>query len=153
MFAKSLISLCLFTEEICQSLLLYKIAFIADSPNFYGIRNDLLFVLCFIDLYFLFLKAALLTFATFVATSNEPLTAERAFVTLSLFNILRFPLGMLPFQIPSVLRANVSLNDGSLDVSFKRLTAFLLYDEINPDNLETREQPASGMYYSDVNIK
>ena len=37
-------------------------------------------------------------------------------------------------------------------VSTNRLSTFLQLDEIDPDNLETREQPASGMYYSDVNI-
>ena len=37
-------------------------------------------------------------------------------------------------------------------VSMKRLSTFLQHDEIDPDNLETSEQPASGMYYSDVNI-
>ena len=94
--------------------------------------------------YVLFiLKVAFATFATFVATSDEPLTAERAFVALSLFNILRFPLSMLPNLISSLVQANVSM---------KRLSTFLQQDEIDPDNLETREQPASGMYCSDVNI-
>ena len=37
-------------------------------------------------------------------------------------------------------------------VSMNRLSTFLQLDEIDPDNLETREQPASGMYYSNVNI-
>ena len=37
-------------------------------------------------------------------------------------------------------------------VSMNRLSTFLQLDEIDPDNLEIREQPASGMYYSDVNI-
>ena len=71
------------------------------------------------------------------------MTAERAFVALSLFNILRFPLSMLPFLISNIVQASVSLN---------RLSRFLQNDEIDPDNLETREQAASGMYYSDVNI-
>ena len=71
------------------------------------------------------------------------MTAERAFVALSLFNILRFPLFMLPFLISMMIQASVSM---------KRLNTFLQHDEIDPDNLETREQPASGMYYSDVNI-
>ena len=93
---------------------------------------------------FLFLKVALATFGTFVASSDEPLTADRAFVALSLFNILRFPLSMLPFLISNIVQASVSM---------KRLSTFLQHDEIDPDNLETREQPASGMYYSDVNIK
>ena len=37
-----------------------------------------------------------------------------------------------------------------VSVSLKRLSTFLQHDEIDPDNLETREQAASGMYYSDV---
>ena len=86
---------------------------------------------------------ALATFGTFVAANDEPLTAERAFIALSLFNILQFPLSMFPTLISNIVQASVSL---------KRLSTFLQHDEIDPDNLETREQPASGMYYSDVNI-
>ena len=85
-------------------------------------------------------KVALATFGAFVAISDEPLTAERAFVALSLFNILQFPLTMFPHLISSIVQASVSL---------KRLSKFY---EIDPDNLETREQAASGMYYSDVII-
>ena len=90
------------------------------------------------------LKVALATFGTFVASSDEPLTAERVFVALSLFNILRAPLFTLPLLISYIVQVSVSM---------KRLSTFLQHDEIDPDNLETREQPASGMYYSDVNIK
>ena len=95
------------------------------------------------DTLSLLFKVALATFGTFVATSDDPLTAERAFVALSLFNILQFPLAMLPNLISSLVQVSVSL---------KRLSRFLQNDEIDPDNLETREQAASGMYYSDVNI-
>ena len=91
----------------------------------------------------MFLKVALATFGTFVAAHDKPLTAERAFVALSLFNILRFPLSMLPFLISNIVQVNVSM---------KRLSTFLQQDEIDPDNLETREQAASGMCYSDVDI-
>ena len=98
--------------------------------------------LCWLTFVLVF-KVALATFGTFVATSGEPLTAERAFVALSLFNILRFPLTMLPNLISNIVQASVSL---------KRLSKFLQNDEIDPDNLETREQAASGMYYSDVII-
>ena len=99
-------------------------------------------IISVMTLSFLF-KVALATFGTFVATSDEPLTAERAFVALSLFNILQFPLAMFPHLISSIVQASVSL---------KRLSRFLQNDEIDPDNLETREQAASGMYCSDVNI-
>ena len=88
-------------------------------------------------------QVALATFGTFVATSDEPLTAERAFVALSLFNILSLPLVTLPILISMMVQASVSMT---------RLSTFLQHDEIDPDNLETREQAAFGMYYSDVNI-
>ena len=96
-------------------------------------------------LYLLFLKAALVAFATFVSVRDDPLTPDRVFVTLSLFNILHFPLLMLQFLKSSNVQARIPL---------KRLSVstFLQYDEIDPDNVETREQSASGMYYSDVNI-
>ena len=88
-------------------------------------------------------QVALATFGTFVATSDEPLTAEKAFVALSLFNILRLPLGMLPYVISMVIEASISM---------KRLSKFLQNNEIDPDNLETREQAASGTHYNDVII-
>ena len=48
---------------------------------------------------------ALTTFATYVLVdSNNQLTADKAFVALSLFNILRFPLAMLPMLITSLVQ-------------------------------------------------
>jgi len=88
-------------------------------------------------------QVALATFGTFVGVDDRPLTAERAFVALSLFNILRLPLSIFPAVISMIVQASVSM---------KRLSTFLQLEEIDPDNLETREQPASGMYYSDVSI-
>ena len=88
-------------------------------------------------------QVALATFGTFVATSNEPLTAEKVFVALSLFNILRLPLLQLPVIISMVVQCSVSL---------KRLSTFLQYDEIDPNNLESREQPANGKCIHDVKM-
>ncbi|KAL9964349.1 hypothetical protein ACROYT_G027978 [Oculina patagonica] len=70
---------------------------------------------------------SLATFAIYVMTGNE-LTASKAFVAISLFNILRFPLVMLPNVIISLIQARVSL---------KRLTEFLSLEELDPDNVET----------------
>ena len=57
-------------------------------------------------------QVALATFATFsLANLNNPdegLTAERAFVALSLFNILRFPLSMLPRLISMLVQVGVA---------------------------------------------
>ena len=83
-----------------------------------------------------FLKVSLATFGIFVLTSDESLTAERAFVALSLFNILRFPMSMLPRLISSIIQASVSL---------KRLTTFLQNDELDPDNVHNIEETTVGM--------
>jgi len=86
------------------------------------------------------LKVSIATFGTFVVTSNESLTAERAFVALSLFNILRFPMSMLPRLISSIVQASVSL---------KRLNTFLQNDELDPDNVHNIEGAAVGMIMID----
>ena len=52
---------------------------------------------------FSYLQVALATFATYVLLGNK-LTADKAFVALSLFNILRFPLSMLPMMISFVVQ-------------------------------------------------
>ncbi|EDV20618.1 uncharacterized protein TRIADDRAFT_60846 [Trichoplax adhaerens] len=69
---------------------------------------------------------ALATFSTYVLTGNE-LNAEKAFVGLSLFNILRFPIGMLPAVISSIIQASVSV---------KRLSNFLENEELDPNSVE-----------------
>lgn len=50
-------------------------------------------------------QVALTTFAVYVRVDeNNILDAEKAFVSLSLFNILRFPLNMLPQVISSMVQ-------------------------------------------------
>lgn len=44
-----------------------------------------------------------ITFATYVALPGNILTAQKAFVSLALFNILRFPLVMLPNLVTSLI--------------------------------------------------
>ncbi|XDV45214.1 hypothetical protein PO909_013347, partial [Leuciscus waleckii] len=73
---------------------------------------------------------ALTTFAVFVTVSKDNiLDAEKAFVSLSLFNILRFPLNMLPQVISSIVQASVSL---------KRIQDFLNHDELDPESVDKR---------------
>ena len=49
-----------------------------------------------------------MTFATYslanANNSEERLTADKAFVALSLFNVLRFPLTMLPVVVTSLIQ-------------------------------------------------
>uniref|UniRef100_A0A3Q3KQC8 ATP-binding cassette, sub-family C (CFTR/MRP), member 3 n=1 Tax=Monopterus albus TaxID=43700 RepID=A0A3Q3KQC8_MONAL len=78
---------------------------------------------------------ALTTFAVYVTVDeNNILDAEKAFVSLSLFNILRFPLNMLPQVISSIVQASVSL---------KRVQGFLSHDEIDPNSVD-RKNTAAG---------
>ncbi|XP_068238012.1 multidrug resistance-associated protein 1-like isoform X2 [Palaemon carinicauda] len=78
---------------------------------------------------------SLATFATYVNISDENvLDAKTAFVSLSLFNLLRFPIAMLPMLISSLVQASVSL---------KRMNKFMNVDELDPnsvihDNQESR---------------
>ncbi|XP_055746362.1 ATP-binding cassette sub-family C member 3 isoform X2 [Salvelinus fontinalis] len=71
---------------------------------------------------------ALTTFAVYVTVDkNNILDAEKAFVSLSLFNILRFPLNMLPQVISCIVQASVSL---------KRIQDFLSHDELDPESVD-----------------
>ncbi|KAF4105447.1 hypothetical protein G5714_013109 [Onychostoma macrolepis] len=66
---------------------------------------------------------SLVTFAVFVSVSpNNILDAEKAFTSISLFNILRFPLAMLPQLISIIVQTTVSK---------KRLEKFLSGDDLD----------------------
>ncbi|XP_005352384.1 canalicular multispecific organic anion transporter 1 [Microtus ochrogaster] len=53
---------------------------------------------------------SVITFAVYVMVdSNNILNAEKAFTSITLFNVLRFPLAMLPMVISSMLQASVSI--------------------------------------------
>uniref|UniRef100_A0A8C6PXB0 ABC-type glutathione-S-conjugate transporter n=1 Tax=Nothobranchius furzeri TaxID=105023 RepID=A0A8C6PXB0_NOTFU len=73
---------------------------------------------------------ALTSFAVFVTVDEKNiLDAEKAFVSLSLFNILRFPLNMLPQVISGLVQASVSL---------KRIQSFLSHDELDPNSVDRK---------------
>ncbi|XP_056672583.1 ATP-binding cassette sub-family C member 3 isoform X2 [Monodelphis domestica] len=66
---------------------------------------------------------SLTTFAVYVLVDEKNiLDAEKAFVSLSLFNILRFPLNMLPQVISNLAQTSVSL---------KRIQHFLNHEELD----------------------
>ncbi|XP_064636350.1 multidrug resistance-associated protein 1-like [Lineus longissimus] len=72
---------------------------------------------------------ALASFATYsYMDPNNYLDAQRAFVSLSYFNVMNFPMTILPAVIAYVVQAIVST---------KRLTKFLISDDIDADNVET----------------
>ncbi|XP_065568544.1 multidrug resistance-associated protein 1-like isoform X2 [Artemia franciscana] len=71
------------------------------------------------------LLVSLTSFAVFVLSDpNNILDAQKAFVSLSLFNIMRMPMSILPMMIVAVVQASVSL---------KRMNKFMNAEELNPD--------------------
>lgn len=69
------------------------------------------------------LFVSVITFTTYTLLGNT-LDAETAFTALALFNVLRFPLNMLPQVISSLVEAHVSV---------KRISAYLLSEELDPN--------------------
>merc|ERR1719158_1412784 len=80
---------------------------------------------------------SLVTFAVYVLSSEENvLDADKAFTSLALFNILRFPLSMLPMMITSAVQANVSV---------QRINKFMRSGELDPDSVErTKKSDSKG---------
>uniref|UniRef100_T1H0W7 ABC transmembrane type-1 domain-containing protein n=1 Tax=Megaselia scalaris TaxID=36166 RepID=T1H0W7_MEGSC len=71
---------------------------------------------------------SLVTFATYVLVDeNNDLDATTAFVSLSLFNILRMPLMMLPMMITNMIQTQVSVN---------RINKFMNSEELDPNNVQ-----------------
>ncbi|XP_022835137.1 multidrug resistance-associated protein 1 isoform X2 [Spodoptera litura] len=71
---------------------------------------------------------SLMSFGCFVLVNDtEVLDSKRAFVALSLFNILRFPLSMLPNVISNVVQTSVGI---------KRLNKFMNCDELDITSVE-----------------
>jgi len=62
-------------------------------------------------------QVSLATFAVFVSVSSDNmLTAEKAFTSIALFNILRFPLAMLPMLIAAMVQVGThTRTDGRTD--------------------------------------
>jgi len=64
------------------------------------------------------------TFAVFVVTQDKPLTTDIVFPALTLFNLLTFPLAILPMVITSIIEASVAVG---------RLTDYFTAQELQPD--------------------
>lgn len=64
------------------------------------------------------------TFTVFVLTQDTPLTTDIVFPALTLFNLLTFPLAILPMVITSIIEASVAVG---------RLTAFFTAEELQAD--------------------
>lgn len=64
------------------------------------------------------------TFGVFVLTQNKALTTEIVFPALTLFNLLTFPLAILPMVITAIVEASVAVG---------RITSFLAAEELQEE--------------------
>ncbi|KAI5806479.1 multidrug resistance-associated protein 1 [Peziza echinospora] len=83
-----------------------------------------------------------LTFTVFVMTQDKPLTTDIVFPALTLFNLLTFPLSILPMVITAIVEAGVAVG---------RITTFLAADEIQDDAI-TREESVARVGDESVKI-
>ncbi|KEY64333.1 hypothetical protein S7711_09599 [Stachybotrys chartarum IBT 7711] len=72
------------------------------------------------------------TFTVFVLTQDQPLTTDIVFPALALFNLLTFPLAVLPMVITAIVEATVAVS---------RLTGFLVAEELQPDAVTIKPAP------------
>jgi ABC-type multidrug transport system fused ATPase/permease subunit len=63
----------------------------------------------------------ILVFLTYILIQDDPLTPAKAFTTVALFNIMRFPFAFLPMGLLQYIQSAISL---------RRLTAYLLLPEL-----------------------
>lgn len=75
------------------------------------------------------------TFGVFVLVTNKPLSTEIVFPALTLFNLLTFPLAVLPMVITAVIEATVAVG---------RLTDYFTAPELQPDAVLQGEPVAHG---------
>jgi ABC-type multidrug transport system fused ATPase/permease subunit len=83
------------------------------------------------------------TFGVFVLTQNRPLTTDIVFPALTLFNLLTFPLAILPMVITAIVEASVAVG---------RITGFFLAEELQ-ENAVIREDVAVEMGDETVRIR
>ena len=75
------------------------------------------------------------TFTVFVLTQDRPLTTDLIFPALTLFNLLTFPLAILPMVITAIVEASVAVG---------RLTSFFTADELQKDAVLRKDAVAIG---------
>ncbi|KPM46020.1 Metal resistance protein YCF1 [Neonectria ditissima] len=72
------------------------------------------------------------TFTVFVLTQDRPLSTEIVFPALALFNLLTFPLAVLPMVITAIVEASVAVG---------RLTGFLTAEELQHNAITIKPAP------------
>ena len=84
------------------------------------------------------------TFAVYVTINDTPLSTDLVFPALTLFNLLTFPLTVLPMVITSIVEASVAVG---------RLTEFFTADELQEDAVRFIDEPPANSGDESVRIR
>lgn len=84
------------------------------------------------------------TFGVYVLINKTPLTTDLVFPALTLFNLLTFPLTVLPMVITSIVEASVAVG---------RLTDFFTADELQEDAVRFIDEPPKNNGDESVRIR
>ncbi|CAI5775246.1 canalicular multispecific organic anion transporter 1 [Podarcis lilfordi] len=87
---------------------------------------------------------SVVTFAVYVMVDeNNVLDAQKAFTSISLFNVLRFPLGFLPLTLSSLVQVNVST---------ERLERYLGSEDLNTSAICHEPSPGCAVTFSEASF-
>ncbi|XP_040848249.1 ATP-binding cassette sub-family C member 2 [Ochotona curzoniae] len=97
--------------------------------------------------FLLYLSPVLVSVTTFsvyvLVDSNNILDAQKAFTSITLFNILRFPMGMLPNVISAMLQASVSV---------ERIEKYLSGDDLDTSAIQRDSNFDKAVQFSDASF-
>jgi len=84
----------------------------------------------------------ILVFLVYIKTSDENLTAAKAFTTVALFNIMRFPFAFLPMGILQYIQSNISIGRLTQYLTLPKLVKYVM-PTVHPDYINQDEAPES----------
>ncbi|XP_014681338.1 PREDICTED: multidrug resistance-associated protein 1-like isoform X2 [Priapulus caudatus] len=88
---------------------------------------------------------SLVSFMVYVLSDpSHVLTASKAFVSLALFNLIRFPLSVMPWTITLLVQSSVSL---------RRLRRYLMQADLDPNSVDHNSAEAAHIVVTDGNFK
>jgi len=84
----------------------------------------------------------ILVFLVYIKTTDEPLTAAKAFTTVALFNIMRFPFAFIPMGILQYIQSNISIGRLTQYLTLPKLEKYVL-STVHPDHVDQPDAPES----------
>jgi len=84
----------------------------------------------------------ILVFLVYIKTSDESLTAAKAFTTVALFNLMRFPFAFLPMGVLQYIQSNISIGRLTQYLTLPKLKPYVI-STAHPDYIDQPDAPES----------